>query len=179
MSQWTRDERVSANDSKCRTPAWATYCARDGPLAASSPADGARICRRRVKAAFSCAERSAACRFRPGRPAMSFDRQSDRTWHRRLARAFGRHFPVNITSTCQARRLGIQSNSHVRLDAAARHLRMRPAHDCRIARMPGMCRNVALATDHERDAAPNRDIHGDWRFFAAPIRDSTREIRYS
>ena len=166
MSQWTRDERVSANDSKCRTPAWATYCARDGPLAASSPANGARICRRRVKAAFSCAERSAACRFRPGRPAMSFDRQSDRTLASPSCTGFRRHFPVNITSTCQARRLGIQSNSHVRLDAAGRHLRVRPAHGSRIAPMPGMCRYVALATYHEQDATPRRDIHGDWRSHA-------------
>ena len=164
MSQWTRDERVSANDSKCRTPAWATYCARDGPLAASSPADGARICRRRVKAAFSCAERSAAS-ARAGRPCRSTVKAIG-PWHRRLAWAFGRHFPVNITSTCQARRLGIQSNSHVRLDAAGRHLRVRPAHGSRIAPMPGMCRYVALATYHEQDATPRRDIHGDWRSHA-------------
>jgi hypothetical protein len=98
----------------------------------------------------------------PGRP-FRLTVKAIGPWHRRLAWAFGRHFPVNITPTCQARSLGIQSNSHVRLDAAARHLRVRPAHGSRIARMPGMCRYVALATDHERNAAPSRDVHGDWR----------------
>jgi hypothetical protein len=163
VSQWTRDERASANASKCRTSAWASYCARDAPLAASSRADGARICRRRgFKAAFSCAERSA-CRIRRGRPTISFDRQSDRTLASPSCMGFRTTLSCNITPTCQARSLGIQSNSHVRLDAAARHLRVRPAHGSRIARMPGMCRYVALATDHERNAAPSRDVHGDWR----------------
>jgi hypothetical protein len=89
-----------------------------------------------------------AASARAGRPCRSTVKAIG-PWHRRLAGAFGRHFPFNITSTCQARRLGIQSNSHVRLDAAGRHLRVRPAHGSRIAPMPGMCRYVALATYHE------------------------------
>jgi hypothetical protein len=123
VSQWTRDERVSANASKSRTAAWASYCARDWRLAASSPADGASIFRRRVKAAFSCVERSAACRFPPGRPACRSTVNATGAWHRRPARVFVRHCPVNIASSCQVRRPGIQSNSHVRLEAACTHLR--------------------------------------------------------
>jgi hypothetical protein len=163
VSQWTRDERASANASKCRTSAWASYCARDAPLAASSRADGARICRRRgFKAAFSCAERSA-CRFRRARPAISFDRQSDRTLASPSCMGFRTTLSCQHHTDLPSAQPGYSNKLARRLDAAARHLRVRPAHGSRIARMPGMCRYVALATDHERNAAPSRDVHGDWR----------------
>src|ERR1700722_5489576 len=69
------------------------------------------------KAAFSCAERPAAGRFRgAGRP-LRLTVKAIGPWHRRLTWLRTTVSPVNIKLTCQARRPGIHSDSHLRLDA--------------------------------------------------------------
>jgi hypothetical protein len=69
-----------------------------------------------LKAAFSCAERPAACRFRRGRPATSFDRQR---LDAGIAVLHGFRTTVSPVNIDLPSRPGIQSNSHLRLDAAA------------------------------------------------------------
>ena len=145
MSQWTRDEGVSANASKSRTPAWASYCARDWRLAASSPADGARIGAARERS-LNPRRTLRRLRFRLGRPAMPFDRQSDRTLASPSCTGF------RTTLSCQ-HRIDLRLAKHAaRVFNQTRtyvwRLRVRicgeTAHGSRIARMPwyvSICRS--------------------------------------
>jgi hypothetical protein len=113
------------------------------------------------KAAFSCAERPAACRFRRGRPATSFDRQRGRG-HRRLAWLPDDRFSCQHRLAKRAARVFNQTWTCVwTLQLAS--LRVRPARGSRVGPMPVWGRYVALATDHEQDAAPSRDIRCDLR----------------
>ncbi len=95
-----------------------------------------------------------ACGFRRGRPAPSFDRQRSDAGNAVLQRF---RTAVSLsTSTCQPRRRGIQSNSHLRLDAAAASLRVRTRTwqvALQVAPMSIWGRSATLATDRERDVA--------------------------
>jgi hypothetical protein len=133
--------------------AWASYQARDAPLAASSRTDGCEDASTR----WGSRPRSLAPNARPPAGSAGAGRPlrltvSDWTRASPSCTASGRPFLLS-TSTCQARRPGIQSNSHLRLDAAASILagEARPWQPS----SPYACmgRYVALAT------APSRDIH--------------------
>jgi hypothetical protein len=108
-----------------------------------------------LKAAFSCAD----ARRLPlpwGRPATSFDRQRSDAGIAVLHR-FER--PL-LLSTSLAKRGARVFNQ---LGPASASLRMRVARGSRVAPMPVWGRSVALAADHEQDAAPRRDIRRDLR----------------
>jgi hypothetical protein len=148
--------------------AWASYQARDAPLAASSRTDGCEDASTR----WGSRPRSLAPNARPPAGSAGAGRPlrltvSDWTRASPSCTASGRPFLLS-TSTCQARRPGIQSNSHLRLDAAASILAASILAASILAASilagearpwqpssPYACmgRYVALAT------APSRDIH--------------------
>ena len=98
---------------------WASYYARDAPLAASSRTDGCED----ASTPWGSRPRSLAPNARPPAGSAGAGRPlrltvSDRTRASPSCTVSGRPFLLS-TSTCQARRPGIQSTSHLRLDAAA------------------------------------------------------------
>ena len=142
----------------------------------------------RERGCVDASESTAAFSYAEGRPpAGSAGRPlrltvSDRTRASPSCMASGRPFLLS-TSTCQDSRSGIQSNSHLVRTLQLASLRVRPARGSRVAPMPVWGRYVALATDHEQDAAPSRDIHCDLRSRAErPSRRRNafqKEARYS